>query len=181
MNALILLASQDTEGQVARIARTFGVDWVHLGAQIISFCLVCLLLYLFAYKQILAMLEERRRQIAQGLANAEKIRAELEQTEAQRKEVLAQAHAQAAIFIEEARNAAERVLQQETQKALLTAEQITVKAREAAALDHERMLGELKREVGNLVVRATTVAIGRVLTPEDQHRLAEETAKHVAA
>ena len=73
MNALILLASQDTEGQVARIARTFGVDWVHLGAQIISFCLVCLLLYLFAYKQILAMLEERRRQIAQGLANAEKI------------------------------------------------------------------------------------------------------------
>ena len=181
MNALILLALQDTEGQVARIAKTFGVDWVHLGAQIISFSIVCLLLYRFAYKQILTMLEERRRQIAQGLANAERIKAELQQTEARRKDVLAQAHAQAATFIEEARNAAQRLLQQETQKAVLAAEQITAKAREAAAQDHERMLGELKREVGRLVVRTSTVVIGRALTPEDQRRLTEETAKEVAA
>ena len=33
------------------------------------------------------MLEERRQQIAQGLANAEKIKAELARTEAQRQEV----------------------------------------------------------------------------------------------
>jgi F-type H+-transporting ATPase subunit b len=176
-----VLALQNTDGQVAQIARTFGVDWVHLGAQIISFCIVCLLLYRFAYKQILTMLEERRRQIAQGLANAEKIKAELDQTEVRRREVLTQAHAQAAIFIEEARSAAERVLQQETQKAMLAAEQITAKAREAAAQDHERMLGELKSEVGRLVVRATAAVIGRALTPEDQRRLAEETAKEVAA
>src|SRR4051794_21685506 len=102
MSALILLASQSSEGQVAQIARTFGVDWVHLGAQIVSFAIVCALLYKFAYRQVLAMLEERRAQIAQGLANAEKIKAELDRTEAQRQEVLSQAHLQAARFIEEA-------------------------------------------------------------------------------
>ena len=90
-------------GQVAEIARTFGVDWPHLGAQIISFCIVCAVLYKFAYRRVLAMLEERRQQIAQGLANAEKIKAELARTEAQRQEVMAQANAQAAKFIEEAR------------------------------------------------------------------------------
>ena len=36
-------------GQVERIARTFGVDWPHLIAQIISFGIVCALLYWLAY------------------------------------------------------------------------------------------------------------------------------------
>ena len=55
------------------------------------------------------------------------------------------------------------------------------KAREAAALDHERMLGELKREVGRLVVQTTANVTGKILTPEDQRRMAQETAKQIAA
>jgi F-type H+-transporting ATPase subunit b len=181
MNALILLAAQEGGGQVEQIARTFGVDWPHLGAQIISFGIVCAILYKFAYRRVLAMLEERRQQIAQGLANAEKIKAELDRTEAQRQEVMAKAYTESAKVIEEARAAAARVLESETQKAIAAAEQLMIKAREAAAQDHERMLAELKREVGQLVVRATTAVTGKILTPEDQLRLAEETAKEVAA
>ena len=59
------------------------------------------------------------------------------------------------------------------------AEQIMVKAREAAAQDHARMLVELKREVGRLVVQATAGVTGKILTPEDQRRLAEETAREL--
>src|SRR6185503_19131319 len=106
MIAFIFLAAQDGDGQLAQIARTFGVDWPHLGAQIISFGVVCLLLYKFAYKRVLAMLEDRRKQIALGIANAEKIQAELDRTEAQRQEVMAQANAAAAKAIDEARAAA---------------------------------------------------------------------------
>ena len=43
------------------------------------------------------------------------------------------------------------------------------------------MLAELKREVGRLVVQTTTAVTGKILTPEDQRRLAEETATRVAA
>ena len=42
------------------------------------------------------------------------------------------------------------------------------------------MLAELKREVGRLVVQTTATVTGKVLTPDDQKRLAEETAKVVA-
>jgi F-type H+-transporting ATPase subunit b len=181
MVSLILLAAQSGEGQVGEIARTFGVDWPHLGAQIISFAVVCGLLYQFAYRRVLAMLEERRKQIALGLANAEKVKAELERTETQRLEVMIQAHGQAAKVIDEARAAAARVLEQETQKAVMAAEQIMAKAREAAAQEHDRMLAELRREVGRLVVKATALVVGKVLTPEDHRRLAEETARRVAA
>ena len=94
---------------------------------------------------------------------------------------MAQANAQATKFIEEARAAATRLHEQEIQKAIAAAEEVMTKAREAAAQDHERMLSELKREVARLVVQTTAAVTGKILTPEDQRRLAEETATRVAA
>ena len=181
MNGLILLAQAGGGGQVQEIARNFGVDGPHLIAQIISFGIVCVLLHRFAYRPVLAMLESRREEIAQGLANAEKIKAELARTEAQRQEAMAQANAQATRLIEEARAAAARVQEQETQKAIAAAKDIVEKARQATEAEHARMLTELRREVGRLVVQTTAAVTGKVLTPEDQRRLAEETAKVVAA
>jgi F-type H+-transporting ATPase subunit b len=181
MNAFVLLTGAESGGQIEQIARTFGVDWPHLVAQIISFSIVCALLYWLAYKPILMMLAERRELIVQGLANSEKIKAELAKTEAQRQEVLAQANAQATLFIEEARVAAARLREQETQKAIAAAEQIMAKAREAAASDHTRMLAQLKREVGRLVVQTTAAITGKILTTEDQRRLTDETARELTA
>ncbi|HXT13338.1 MAG TPA: F0F1 ATP synthase subunit B [Candidatus Angelobacter sp.] len=182
MNHMVLFGSigSDLSDIGTSTAHTFGVDWPHFIAQVISFCITAALLYFFAYKRVLAMLEERRQRIADGLANADKIKAELQRTEAARLEVLNQANTQANKLIEEARAAANRVREDETQKAIAAAEQIITKAREAAAADHARMLADLKREVGRLVVQTTATVTGKVLTPEDQKRLAEETAKQLA-
>jgi len=176
MNALLILADAGSGSQIEQIARTFGVDWFHLISQMISFSIVCGLLYLFAYKPVLRMLAQRRELIAQGLANSEKIKAELAKTEAQRQAVLSRADKQATQFVEEARDAAARLRAEEMQKAIAAAEQITVKAKEAAAQDHARMLAELKREVGRLVTETTAAVTGKILTAEDQRRLARETA-----
>ena len=121
------------------------------------------------------MLEERRQQIAQGIAEREKIRTELAQAETQRQEIAIRAEAQATKMIEEARLAAGRVRETETQKAIAAAEQIIVKSREAALQEHDRMLGELKSEIGTLVVQATATVTGKILTLDDQRRMAEET------
>ena len=181
MNALVLMAEAGSSGQIEQIARTFGVDWPHLIAQMISFGIVCFLLYRFAYGPVLRMLADRRRLIAESLANADKVKAELARTETQRQEVMAQANAQATQFIEEARAAADVLLKKETKKAIAAAEEIIVKAHQAAAQDHARMLAELKQEVGRLVVQTTSAVTGKILTKEDQRRLAEETAEQLAA
>jgi F-type H+-transporting ATPase subunit b len=175
MNALILLTEGDPGGQVQQIANTFGVDWPHLVSQIISFSIVCFLLHRFAYKPVLRMLDQRRQQIAQGVADQEKIRVELEQTGAERVRIMQQADAKATQIIEEAHSAAARLLEKETQKAIAVAEQVIEKAKEAALLEHERMLAELRREVGILVVQATASITRKMLTPEDQRLMAEET------
>jgi len=179
MNALLLFA--DGGGQIEQIASTFGVDWTHLISQMISFSIVCALLYWFAYKPVLKMLATRRELIVQGLANSEKIEAELAKTKAQRQEVIARANVESTRLIEEARAAAAQLREQETQKATSAAEQIIGKAREAAAEDRTRMLAELKQDVGRLVVMTTANITGKILTAEDQQRLAEDAARELPA
>ena len=159
---------------------TLGIHWVKLIAQTINFSIVLFVLWRFAYKPVFSMLEQRRVKIAEGIANADKIKAELARTEADRQKILADAGDQANKLIDDARQAAGRVREQETQKAIAAAEQIVTKAREAAAQDHARMLAELKREVGRLVVQTTTTVTGKILTADDQQRLASETEKQLA-
>jgi F-type H+-transporting ATPase subunit b len=161
-------------------ARTFGVDWIHLGAQSVSFGIVCAVLWALAYKPILRILEARRQQIAAGLANAEKIKAELARIETERQAVLRAAGEDGRHLIEEARAAAARVEADETRKAMAAAELILSRAHEATERDHARMLEELKHEMGRLVVRTAGSVTGKILTPEDHRRLAEETASRLA-
>src|SRR5438093_13426646 len=183
MKQFVLFASVGNE--MVETAKTtadkFGLDKQHFIAQVLSFCIVTFLLYRFAYKPILMMLAERRQRIAESLANAEKIKAELARTEALQREILEKANAEGTKLIEQARAAAARVQEQETQKAIAAAEQIIAKAREAAAQDHARMLADLKREVGRLVVETSAKVTGKILTVEDQQRLAEETNRQLAA
>lgn len=158
-----------------------GIQPSILLAQLISFSVVFFVLWKFAYGPIFNMLQARREKIAESLANAEKIKVDVARTEAERQKILAQAGDQANKLIDDARQAAARVREQETQKAIAAAEQIVTKAREAAALERSQMLADLKREVGRLVVQTTATVTGKVLTADDQRRLAEETQKQLSA
>jgi F-type H+-transporting ATPase subunit b len=168
-------------GPIEQIALTFGVNWPHLLAQMVSFGIVCTVLYVLAYGPILRMLETRRQQIADGLANAEKIRAELAQIEVERLQVLKQAEAEGRRMIEAAREAAARIEAERRLDATVAAERILMQAQEAAARDHARMLGEVRHEVGRLVVQTAAAVTGKILTADDHRRLAEHMARDLAS
>ncbi len=179
MLALALQTAERGGSQLEEIARTFGVDWPHLLSQIVSFGIVCAVLYLLAYKPILRILQTRRQQIADGLANAEKIKTELARIEGERQAILMTAGAEGKQLVEDARAAAKRVEAEETRKAIAAAEQVLVRAREATERDRAQMLADLRREIGRLVVQTTATVTGKVLTPDDHRRLAEETARQL--
>ena len=179
MSSALLAASSFTD--TARdLAETFGWNWQLFLSQVISFTIVALLLRRFAYKPILGILEERRRRIEEGLLNADKIKQEMAEAEKRYAEILAKANAQAQKMIDEARESSAHLSERKQQEAVTAAEQIMVKAREAAALERERTMTQLKHELGRLVVETTAKVTGKVLTPEDQKRLQEEAARQVA-
>jgi F-type H+-transporting ATPase subunit b len=162
------------------IGETFGFDVRIFLSQVVSFVIVALLLRKFAYKPVLAILEKRRAQIAEAQLNSEKIKQQLAEAEQRYSEILAKANAQGQKMIDEARESAGHVAERKQQEAVAAAEQIIAKAHEAAALEHERTMTQLKREVGRLVVDTTAKVTGKVLTSDDQRRLQEEAARQIA-
>jgi len=179
MNLIIAASSGGITDILRETAETFGWNWKLFLSQVISFCIVAYLLQRFAYKPILAVLEERRRKIEEGQINAEKIKKELAEAEKRYQEIVAKGNADAQKMIDEARESAAHLSERKQQEAITAAEQIIAKAREASAIEHERTMESLKRELGRLVVDTTAKVAGKVLTPEDQRRLQEEAARQL--
>jgi F-type H+-transporting ATPase subunit b len=180
MNIPMILAA--AEGNLAQeTAAKFGFQFPLFISQCISFAIVAFLLHRFAYKPVLAVLEERRRKIAAGLADAAKMREQLAEAEQQISKRFAEAAAEAQRIIDEARSAGASLRETKAQEAIAEAEQIIAKAREASTLDRDRMMSELRAELGRLVVDTTAKVAGKVLTADDQRRLSEEAARQLAA
>ena len=181
MNIMVAASSGSVSEMLRDTAETFGWSpWLFL-SQVISFVIIALLLRRFAYKPILAVLEERRRQIEKAQFNAEKIKRQLAEAEQRYAEILTRANAEAQKMIDEARESSAHLAERKQQEAIAAAEQIIAKAREASAIEHERTMESLKRELGRLVVDTTAKVTGKVLTAEDQQRLQEETARQLAS
>src|ERR1700719_5338744 len=177
---LTFFAAASFSDTLKETADTFGWNWELFLSQVISFTIVAFLLRRFAYKPILAVLEDRRRRIEEGLINADKIKKELAEAEKRYQEIVAKANADAQKMIDEARESSAHLAERKQQEAIVAAEQIVAKAKEAAALEHERTMESMKRELGRLVVETTAKVTGKVLTSEDQKRLQEEAARQVA-
>ena len=109
-----------------------------------------------------------------------KSKKELAQAEKRYQEIITQGECLCVKMIDEARESAAHLSERKQQEAIGAAEQIIAKAREAAALEHDRTMESLKRELGRLVVDTTAKVTGKVLTQEDQRRLQEEAAREVA-
>src|SRR5215475_315351 len=145
MNVIIAAATGGASNVFQQTADTFGWNWKLFLSQVISFCIVAYLLQRFAYKPILAVLEERRRRIEEGQLNAEKIKKELAEAEKRYQEIIAKANADGQKMIDEARQSSGHLADRKQQEGVAAAEQIIAKARDAAALEHERTMESLKR------------------------------------
>jgi F-type H+-transporting ATPase subunit b len=169
------------EGKLEGIIRQFGWHPQLFFSQLVLFVIVAMLLNKFAYKPVLDILAQRREKIAEGAANADKIKEELSKAEESRKEILGKANDQANGLIEQARAAAAKVQEVETQKAVAAAEEIVSKARQAMDADRAQMFTDLKKEVGRLVVETTAKVVGKTLSDDDQQRLISEANKQLTA
>jgi len=166
---------------MGNVAQQFGVYWPNLIAQLILFAIVYFVLKRFAFQRVTAMLEERRRRIEEGQLNAEKIKKQLAEAQTKYEEILAKAHAESQRLLEEVRASGDRLADQKRQEAIAAAEQIALKAQESIGLERDKIMADLKRELGRLVVDTTTRITGKVLSPQDQEKINEEAARQMAA
>ena len=167
--------------QIRQVLSSFGVNWPGFLASLANFVILLFILQRFAYRPLLQVLDERRRRVAESLKQAEQIKEELAKTQSARDEILSEGRKAAQRIIDEARQAAERLRDTKLTEATHSAQDLLRKAEEAGRQEHDRLMVEFRREMVALVVATTAKVTGKVLTADDQRRLADETLKELAA
>src|SRR5512136_2430020 len=158
-----------------------GVNLGYLIFQILNFSIVCILLYAWAYKPILNMMDKRKTKIAQGLEDARVA-----------SEARANAEQDAAKILAEAQNKANQVVRDSTERAEAAALEIRASAeaeitkeREAALaevqVERDRMLGDLRNQIAALAIAAAQKLVGESLDEKRQHALIDEFFSGVRA
>lgn len=142
--------------------------------QILNFSVVAILLYAWAYKPIVKMLEERKNKIAQGLEDARVAAEARENAEEEAKNVLAEAQAKANEILREANQRADSVGGEVKAAAEAEAVKIRDDALAEARVERDRMLADMRGQIAALAMAASQKLIGESLDEKRQHALIDE-------
>lgn len=149
----------------------FGIDLKLFIAQVINFSILVFLLAKFAYKPILAMLDERRETIATGLKDSEASQKKLAEAENEKKKILEKAFKEADEILQNAKKDSVEKATAIIAKTNAQAENIMKRANEEALLAKERALKEAKTEISQVVLLALDKIVGTELDANEKSKL----------
>ena len=151
-----------------------GLNLGYLFVQIFNFAIIFVVLRAWVYKPILGLLERRRTAIAQGLEDARIASEARQNAEQEAQQVLAEAQTNSSQIIREANERAES----QAREIVAAAEADASKKREEALAEVEgerdRILGELRGQVGTLAIAAAQKLISASLDEQRQRALIDE-------
>ncbi|MBN2386159.1 MAG: F0F1 ATP synthase subunit B [Anaerolineales bacterium] len=151
-----------------------GINLGFLLFQIFNFLVLMILLYAFAYKPIVRMLETRKEKIAQGLEDARVAAEARANAELEAAKIITDAQARASKVVAEATERADKVMVDRRAEA----EQEIAKEREANLLEvqeeRNRILGDIRGQVAALAIAAAQKLVGETLDEKRQHALINE-------
>ncbi|MEX0616668.1 MAG: F0F1 ATP synthase subunit B [Candidatus Woykebacteria bacterium] len=159
--------------------KDFGVNPLLLLAQIVNFLILLLILKRFFYKPIMKVLAERKQKIETSVKQAEEIQKRLEETEMRQKEIISSAESSASRIIEETKGAAKKLQEETLTETAKKVEETLTKAKEAATLEREKMISQVKAEMADLVAETTKKVLEKSLTSKDNQELVQKSIKEL--
>jgi F-type H+-transporting ATPase subunit b len=159
------------------ILAKLGIDWRLFTAQIINFAILLWVLRRFAYRPMLAFLEDRANRIEKGLQDADEARKKLTEAGEKEKEILSQAKEEARDLLLQAENRAKKHHEETLQKALQDAAKVVERTRLQMEAEKAQLLTDAKRELAELVLLTTEKVLQEKLT---ENKDKEFIQKHLA-
>ncbi|MDD9988655.1 MAG: F0F1 ATP synthase subunit B [Spirochaetaceae bacterium] len=150
-----------------------GVSVIGLAAYAANFIILVVLLRLFLYKPVKAMLARRQQRIADGLEAADRAQNEAEGQRAAFERELAAARDEAQQEARAAAEATERMRGDVLQAARDEAEEIKARAREEAERERQQVAADLQREAGELALLIARKVIADAVDPAAHRALVD--------
>ena len=154
---------------------TLGINLKIFIAQLINFGVVLLVLWKWAYTPIVKLLEERQEKIERGVKQAEEIEKRVHDLEAEQKEILMTARAEAGKVLEEARAQAEDRKKVLLEKAKDEVKGVVVQGKAQLQAEKEQMIRDAREEIAVIAVEAAR----KILSEGVDEKLAGKLAQDV--
>lgn len=130
---------------------------------LIAFIIVFLILKKFAWKPIIKSLKDRETSIADSLATAERVKAEMAQLQSENEALLAKAREERALLLKEARETRDKIVNEAKEQAKLEGNRMIADAQQAIQQQKMAALTDVKNQIGNLVIEVAEKVLRREL------------------
>jgi len=161
------------------LVKTFHIDWKLLIAQIINFAIVLGVLWYFALKPLMKVMNKRSQEIEKSLSDAKEIEKKLSQAETSKEKIITEANKEAQIIMTRTHQEAEKMKDQKLQETRQEMEQLAARTKASLENEKDKMIREAKKEVANLVVTASSKIIEKNLDNESNRKIIEDTVSQV--
>jgi F-type H+-transporting ATPase subunit b len=146
-------------------------------AQLVNFLLVMIVLWRFAYKPIMKMLEEREHKIADSVNQAEAIEKRLRAADDEYSAVLQKARQEAQQLLEKATADTDVRKQEMIEAAKREVERVIVKGKQQLEEERSNMLIAARKDMVDIAVTAAAKIVSEGLTEKKSQSLAEEVVR----
>jgi len=148
---------------------------------IVTFLVLVALLAKFAWKPLLAALEERQAGIRAALDEAQKARADVERVRVEAERLVNEARVEAGQVLARTREDAARLRDELKSQAQADAARLVSNAERQIQLDTNRALEQIRREAIDLSVAIASKLLQRNVSKEDNARLIDDSVKQIDA
>jgi len=159
------------------LIETFHIDLRLLVAQMINFAIVIYVLYYFALKPLMKIMEERSEKIEKSIVEAKKIEEKLEITDIDYKEAMANAKKEANQIMEKANVQAEEKREEMLKKAKLEIGAVINEEKAKMQTEKAEVLKELKKEVAEMLVLSLEKVLDKNLDDKTDKELIDNIVK----
>ncbi len=154
-----------------------GLNIKILIAQLINFAVLVLVLWRFGYKPILKFLDERKEKIEQGVLDAKKAMAKLEEISDKEKEIIKRAKKEALIILEKARKQGDKNRKEIIDEAKEEIGQIINEEKAKIQVEKGETLKEIKREIADLVIKSVEKVLEEKIDEKKDKELIQRIIK----
>jgi F-type H+-transporting ATPase subunit b len=154
------------------------INMTFLG-QMISFAILVWFTTKFIWPQLNGAIEERQKKVAEGLAAAERARAELKDADAKVATEIKQARLQATEIIDKAQQQGNQILEKARAEAIDEINRLKAQAQDEIASMAQRAREQLREQVGALAVLGAEKIVQREIDPAAHKALLDQLATEI--
>ncbi len=165
------------EGPIGAVAGQFGLNGTIFAAQLVNFLIVLVVLWIFVYKPITRMLEERSEKIEKSVKQADEIEERLKKIETEKQSVILEAKKEAQAIAEKAQVDSEKRSNETIEAAKREVERVIAKGKQQLGAEKTEMLREMRKDIVDIAMKAAARIVQDAVDEKKSKSLAEEVVR----